>query len=204
MALKKTLGASRISQSIEGKSSTSLKKTPRPHEAATVRPCTSRTAFWDITARANIVPLTLQQEDAMKRTFTSLAAWGPAAGSAPGVPNTNQEGTSAGRTSLSSETTLRGLSTLLDAYPAGPHYAGPPDQGEPSSVTADMTEAHPMQGEGVRCSSPFQYPFAKDVFFCPICYLVREYQFLGGFSRPLKKLHNKRITFRCTLCGLPF
>lgn len=138
--------------------------------------------------------------------FHRPTAQDPDSGVCPAV----QEGTSAGRTSLSSETsrssetTQQDLNTSLDACLAKPLQTTLPDQEEPSVESTDTTEAHPMEGEEKENNCIYlRYSLAMDILLCPFCYLVRGFQYLGGLSRHLKKIHSKWTTFRCALCDLP-
>ncbi|CAM2117212.1 unnamed protein product [Caretta caretta] len=93
----------------------------------------------------------------------------------------------------------------LDACPAEPLHTTLPEQPEPSSESADMTEANPTEGEGKENDCIYlQYPLPTDMLLCPFCYPGGGFQYIGNLSRHLKRIHSKRITFRCALCDLPF
>ncbi|CAM2096473.1 unnamed protein product [Caretta caretta] len=148
------------------------------------------------------------EQDATRRTSSIVStAQDPDDGYCPAV----QDGTSAGWTSLSSETSLPSettqwdLNTSLDTCSAKPLHTTLPDQEEPSSESTDTAEAHPTEGEERENDCIYlQYPLPTDILLCPFCYPVRGFQYIGGLSRHLKRIHSKRITFRCALCNLPF
>ncbi|EMP24585.1 hypothetical protein UY3_18351 [Chelonia mydas] len=141
-----------------------------------------------------------EAERCCKENFCNLFPYqDPDAGCSPAVPNAMQEGTSADRTSLSSESTQQDLNTC----PTESLNITHPDQGEPSSNTADMTEAHPMEGEE-RGNDCIYLKYRLPMYLCPTCYLVQGFQYLDNLSRHLKRIYSRRIAFWCAFCDLPF